>query len=156
MRLKQFLLIIVTCSILLIMGCSNNGETEEGEGEFPPSMDGLIIINGIEHQIEQGGYEWERKKGLNTEIVQTDHASPNQMAEHIKSIYVNPNEKIEIKIEGNPDITVYIWNEEGRVKEIIQEENQITAPSNKGKYIYEVLAKWANGTVSYTFILEIQ
>lgn len=148
---------ILALSIFLIMGCSNNADkgTEDINSEFPPTMTGLIIINGIEHQMEDGGYHWERQKGLETEVVATDHASPYQMADHIESISVNPNEKVEIKIEEDPDIKVYLWNEKGRRKEIEQDANQIIVPSGKGKYIYEALAEWANGTVSYTFVIEI-
>ena len=68
------------------------------------------------------------------------------MADYIKPIRVEPNEKIEITIEGNPDIIVYLWNETGRVQEVEQEGNQLTAASSDGKYIYEVLAKWTNET----------
>jgi hypothetical protein len=50
----------------------------------------------------------------------------------------------------------HLWNEEGSGREIALNANQITVPSSKGKYIYEVLAVWTNGTVSYTFVLEIQ
>lgn len=158
MRLKPFFIVILAFSILLITGCSNKviKETKNKDSEFPPSMTGLILINGIEHQMEDGNYKWERKKGLGTEVVLTDHASPFQMAENMDSIVVNPNQKVEIKIEENPNFKVYLWNEKGREKEIKQDANQIIVPSSKGKYIYEVLAEWTNGTISYTFVVEIQ
>lgn len=157
MKSKRICIFLI-CLLLLITGCSTNvvNETEGIENEFPPSMIGLININGIEHPIEKGAFKWERKIGSETESVQTDHASPNQMADHIESISVKPNEKIDIKIEESPEIIVYLWNEKGRVKEVEQQGNQITAPPSNGKYIYEVLANWTNGTVSYTFVLEIQ
>ncbi|WP_285395750.1 hypothetical protein [Lysinibacillus sp. fls2-241-R2A-57] len=158
MGLKHFFVIILMFSIFLITGCSNNVDkgTEDIDNEFPPSYTGLIIINGTEYQMEKGGYKWERKKVLGTEVVQTDHASPNQMAEHMESISTIPNQKVYIKIEGNPDIKVYLWNEKGLEKEIEQKANQIIVPSSKGKYIYEVLAEWTNGTISYTFVVEVQ
>jgi hypothetical protein len=158
LRLRHFFIVILAFTLFLIMGCSNsvNKETKEIDSEFPPSMTGLIIINGVEYQMEEGNYHWERKKGLGTEVVQTDHASPYQMANHIESISLNPNQKIDIKIEENPDIKVYLWNEKGRGKEIEQDSNQIIVPSSKGKYIYEVLAEWTNGTISYTFVVDIQ
>lgn len=151
-------ILTLACLLFLLTGCSKNGfvETEKIESESPPSMIGLINISGIDHPIEKGGFKWERKIGLDTETVQTDHASPNQMADQIEPILVKPNEKIDIKNEENPDIIVYLWNEKERVKEVEQVGNQITAPSSKGKHIYEVLAKWANGTISYTFVLKIQ
>ncbi|MEH6943241.1 hypothetical protein [Bacillus sp. JJ722] len=158
MRLKTFFIVIFAFSIFLILGCSNNvvKEAEDIDSEFPRSMTGLIIINGMEYQMEEGDYQWERKKGLGTEVVQTDHASPYQMVDHIESINVNSNQKVDIKFEKNPDIKVYLWNEKGRGKEIEHDANQIIIPSSKGKYIYEVLAEWTNGTISYTFVVEIQ
>ncbi|MGN7403640.1 hypothetical protein ACTHO0_27770 [Cytobacillus praedii] len=158
MRLKYFYIMIFVLSIFSVIGCSKNTDkkNEEIDSEFPPSLNGLIIINGTEYQIERGGYRWERKKGLGTGVVQTDHASPYQMAEHIESISSNPNQKVDIMIEGNPNIKVYLWNEKGREIEIEQNDNQITLPSSKGKYIYEALAEWTNGTISYTFVVEIK
>lgn len=149
---------IFVLSIFSVMGCSNNVDkkNEDIDSEFPPSQKGLIIINDTEYQIESGSYRWERKKGVEIEVVQTDHASPYQMAEHIESISANPNQKVDIKIDGNPNIEVYLWNEKGREIEIKHNDNQITLPSSKGKYIYEALAEWTNGTISYTFVMEIK
>ena len=149
---------IIVLSIFSVMGCSNNVDekNEEIDIEFPPSLNGVVIINGTEYQIERGGYRWERRKGLGTEVVQTDHASPYQMAEHIESISANPNQKVDIKIDGNPNIEVYLCNEKGREIEIEHNDNQIILPSSKGKYIYEALAEWTNGTISYTFVMEIK
>lgn len=154
MRLKLPFIVILVFLICLMTGCSK--ETEGKEEEFPPSMTGFIHVNGIEYQMEKGGYKWERKKGFETEVVLTDHASPYQMAEHINPIALQPNQKIDIKIEENPNTSVYLWNEKGREREIEQDGNQITIPSSKGKYIYEVYAEWMNGTMSYTFVIEVQ
>lgn len=158
MRLKHVCIVTIVFSIFLILGCSNTA-VKEGKGlesEFPPTMTGLVRIDGIEYQMEEGNYHWERKKGLETEVVSTDHASPYQMANQIKSISAKPNETIDIKIEEEPEISVYLWNENGREKEIEQAANQVTVPSSKGKYIYEVLAEWSNGTVSYAFVIDIE
>ena len=139
--------------ILLLVGCSDEVVKE---GDFPPSLTGLVIIEGIEYRMEEGNYNWERKTGLGTEVVLTDHASPYQMSSHIEPINVNPSQKMTIQIEDNPDIIVYLWNESGREREIELTANQLTLPSKDGKYIFEVLAEWPNGTVSYTFVADIQ
>ena len=155
---RILLLVILAFIPLLLVGCSTSGEkeTEDIDSDFPPSMTGQIIINNVEYKIQYGAFKWERKKGLNTEIVQTDHASPNQMAAHIEPISVSANQEIYIKIEDDPDLNVYLWNENAMEKEIKLETDHIIVPSSKGKYIFEVLAKWANGTVSYTFVVEVQ
>ncbi|MEI5909259.1 hypothetical protein WAK64_19595 [Bacillus spongiae] len=155
MKLKHIFIVVLTSAILLLMGCSNTG-IKEKDSEFPPTMTGQVIINGMEYQIEDGSYRWERKKGLGTEVVQTDYISPYQMADKLELISVSPNEKVDIRIEENPDIKVYLWNEEGREKEIKHNSNEFTLPANKGTYIYEVLAEWTNGEVSYTFVVDIR
>lgn len=149
MRL-QYLIIVIS---LLIIGCTNNEIVTE---EFPPSLSGLIIMNGNEYPMEKGGYRWERRKGLETEVVTTDHASPYQMAERIEPILVKPKQEVEIKIEDNPDIHVYLWNEKGRTEEIELHVNGLILSSNKGNHIYEAVAEWKNGTISYTFVVDVQ
>ena len=152
MKVNHWAIAILACSLCFVMGCSN----KTGGSEFPPSITGLIVMNGKEYEMEKGDYQWERKNGTETETVQTDHASPYQMAGQIESISVTPNQKAEVKIEENPDITVYLWDEKGRGKEIDSPANQITLPSGKGKNIYEVLAEWADGSISYTFVVDVQ
>jgi len=140
--------------ISFIAGCSDGSKGEDDA--FPPSMTAVVHVNGEDYPIEEGNYEWSRKKGFETEVIQTDHASPGQMAENLKPITTKPGQKIEIKIEDHPDISVYLWNAQEREKSIETEKSQFIIPSVQGKYIYEVLAKWKNGTVSYTFVVEVQ
>ncbi|WP_214484482.1 hypothetical protein [Bacillus sp. SM2101] len=59
-----------------------------------------------------------------------------------------------LPFKGNPQITVYLWNENGREKEIIQNDKQVLIPTSKGQNIHEVLAKWPDGELSYTFVIE--
>lgn len=106
--------------------------------------------------MEKGGYQWERKKGSQVEIVTTDHASINQMAEKIEPIRVDAMEVLSIRFEDEPNYELHLWNETGREQEISVENNQFTAPVEKGIYVYEVFATWENGERSFAFVLEIQ
>ncbi|ALC89167.1 hypothetical protein AM500_04695 [Bacillus sp. FJAT-18017] len=154
MKAKHVLIGILTFAILVITGCSYSiGSVTQSE--FPPSMSALVKINGKEYQMEEGNYKWVQKKGSTTQVYQTDHSSPYQMADHIEPISVKPNEKIDIEIEDNPDLKVYTWDENGRGEEVKLDGNQLKVPSSDGTYIYEVEAEWGNGTVSYTFVLEV-
>ena len=157
MRCNYFLIISAICSIFFLIGCSGDAvkEPESIDQVFPPTMTGQIVINGVAYPMEKGAYTWERKNGLGTTIVTTDHASPYQMAEHIEAIRTNPNQKIDLTIEGNPAIKVYVWGAMGRSKELKREADQLIVPSSEGTYIYEVVADWPNGTISYTFVIEI-
>lgn len=95
------------------------------------------------------------KKGSETEVVHTDAASPSQIGENYNAIGLEPNTIINIEIEDNPKISVYQLDENSRDKEVILRNNHLSVPSSKGRYIYDVLAKWPNGEVSYTFVVEV-
>jgi hypothetical protein len=160
--MKPLLFAIIVFSLLWISGCSNGQvnagiDVNEGsENEFPPTISGTIKIDDTQHEMVAGGYRWERKQGTETQTIQTDAASPYQIAEDFKAIAIEPNQKITIDIAKNPQLVVYLWNKNEREKEIKLNEHQITAPASKGRYIYEVFATWANGEVSYTFVVEVK
>lgn len=146
---------------LLIAACSKDVsktalEVEDNKESFPPSMTGWLHVDGKKYEMEAGGFQWQRKKGLITETVQTDHASPNQVAENLPALQLEPNTMMQIEIEENPKIIVYLWNKDGREKEVLLNNNAMVAPTIKGRYIYEVFARWSNGEVSYTFVLEVK
>lgn len=146
---------------LLIAACSKDVsktdlDVEDNKESFPPSMTGWLHVDGKKYEMEAGGFQWQRKKGLITETVQTDHASPNQVAENLPALQLEPNTMMQIEIEENPKIIVYIWNKDGREKEVLLNNNEMVAPTSKGRYIYEVFARWSNGEVSYTFVLEVK
>ncbi|KAF0818224.1 MULTISPECIES: hypothetical protein [unclassified Cytobacillus] len=153
MRSLRLVSIIVIASVSLLFGCSDKSVDQ---GEFPPEKKATAVVNGTEYRMEKGNFQWVRKKGLETESIQTDHASPNQMAVQLKPILVKPDQKVKVKIEDDPVIKVYLWNETGIESEIKLEDNQINMPADKGKYIYEVLAEWQNGEISFTFVAEVQ
>lgn len=161
MKTKPLLITILLFTSLWITGCSNDTvtagkEVKVNENEFPPSISGVVRVNNAQHEMVVGGYKWERKQGSETQAVQTDSASPYQIAEDFKAIALEQNQKVTIDIEENPELYVYLWTKDGREKEITLKDNQITVPASKGQYIYEVLAKWNNGEVSYTFVAEVK
>lgn len=146
--------------LFLLTGCASdpsevvNG-AEEPSSDFPPSMTGTVIVNGKTYEMEEGNSMWERKKGEESEVVQTDASSPSQIAESFNAIKVEPNTDILIEIEKDPLQSVYLWNEDERDQEIKLADNHFAAPSSEGRYVYEVFAKWQNGEVSYTFVVDV-
>lgn len=154
------ILFALVIALLWLTGCTigttgTNNQIEENEDDFPPSMTGLINVQGKEYEMKAGNYKWERKNGLETDIVQTDAASPSQIGEYYSAIELEPNTNIIIDIEDNPKVSVYEWNENGRINEVTLKNNVLSVPSSKGRYIYEALANWPNGEVSYTFVVEV-
>ena len=160
--MKPVLFAILVFSLLWLSGCTNgqvNAVVHGNEGrenEFPPTISGAIKIDDTQHEMIAGGYRWEKKQGAETQTIQTDAASPYQIAEDFKTIAIEPNQKITIDIEENPQLNVYLWNKNEREKENKLNEHQITAPASTGRYIYEVFATWPNGEVSYTFVVEVK
>lgn len=143
--------------LLASAGCGKSGVTDAaGKNIYPPDEPGYVVIDGEEYKMEKGGYRWEVKKGLSTEVTQTDAASPNQIAESAKAISVLPDTFMSFNLIGEPAITVFLWSEEDRIKEIELEDGKFRTPMDKGRYIYEVLAEWKNGEVSYTYLIELE
>ena len=160
--MKPVLFAIIVFPLLWMSGCTNGqvnavvDGNEGSENEFRPTISGAIKIDDTQHEMVAGGYRWERKQGSETQTIQTDAASPYQIAEKFKAIAIEPNQRITIDIEKNPQLAVYLWNNNELEKEIKLNEHQITAPASKGRYIYEVFATWPNGEVSYTFVVEVK
>ncbi len=151
MKLKKIIPIVVIF-LFTLLGCT----TSTSNDVEVPSFKAFVNIDGKDYEMNRGGYQWSVKRGLSTQVVSTDHASPNQMAENIDPISVKPNQEVNIQIEDNPKIKVHLWNETGLENEIEHNNNVIVLPSQQGKYIYEVAAEWKNGNISYVFVVDVR
>ncbi|SDN71838.1 hypothetical protein SAMN05518871_10749 [Psychrobacillus sp. OK028] len=139
---------------LLLPACSSELSKQGRENEFPPTMTATIEVNGQSYEMMKGNYSWERKQGMETQVIQADTASPYQIAENYDAIEIDQSKTIHIKIEDEPTLTAYLWDANSRQQEVPVNDNQIEVPKSAGKYVYEVLAQWANGEVSYTFVID--
>lgn len=105
--------LIVASLAFLLSGCSvgtieTDGNTEETQTEFPPSIAGMVRIDGRLHELKEGNSRWERKSGTGKEVAMTDAASPPQLAEEVVAIQASPNAINEFEVEE--EISVYQWN----------------------------------------------
>lgn len=157
MKCKKGLFILFLFSLLALSACTSGAAKDE---EFPPEMTGVVLINNQEYDMKPSGYRWTKKSGNDTQIVTTDAASPGQIAEELTAIPMTVGSNITIEVEDNPELSVYQWNEKGRINNIPLNVNNFSPPSTKGRYIYEVIADWSNGhvrgEVSYTFVVEVK
>lgn len=157
MKCKKWLFILFLFSLLALSACTSGAAKDE---EFPPEMTGVVLINNQEYDMKPSGYRWTKKSGNDTQIVTTDAASPGQIAEELTAIPMTVGSNITIEVEDNPELSVYQWNEKGRINNIPLNVNNFSPPSAKGRYIYEVIADWSNGhvrgEVSYTFVVEVK
>lgn len=164
MNVRLLKSIVCTCLILGIFGCSVKGdkgkivektntslhEYKYSNDEFPPDITGTVKVNGKAYEMAKGGYYW-RKGNRN---VQTDASGPMQLAEKYEAIEIEPGSTLTIEVEQTPQLSSILWS--SNEKEEILKDNQLTVPSKKGRYIYEILAKWSNGEVSFTFVVEVK
>lgn len=117
---------------------------------FPPHLKGFIVINGTRYKMAAGGFNWTRKN----QSIMTDAASPTQIAEKMEPIIVEANSEATIVIEQNPSLSAYTWNTEQQA--VATEEGRIALPATVGPTIYEVVAQWTNGRVSFTFVVDVK
>ncbi|MBW8351000.1 hypothetical protein K0H71_16360 [Bacillus sp. IITD106] len=141
--------IVMFLVLIALAGCSLRSFSKENQ---TPST-GKIVVDKAEYEMMGGQYKW---NGENVEIQRVDHVSPIEIAKEFDTLILEKNKKIDILIEKNPSLTVYQWTEDGSVKEVTLTDNQITAPSNNGYYIYEVVGKWLDGEASYIFDIEVE
>ena len=153
MKVHRISIVMLIVALIWITGCSKEAVSEE---DFPPTMTGMVVVNEQEYDMKAGNFKWERQVGYNTEVVQTDAVAPDQLAKSYEPISVEQNERMLIEIKDDPKIVVYLWNADGPVEEVKQTNNQIAAPSNSGRYVYEALATWPKGEVSYTFVVKVE
>lgn len=123
------------------------------EHAFPPNLTGFVEINGTRYKMAKGGFKWTRKN----QSVMTDAAGPTQLAEKFKPIIVEANSEATIVIEQNPSLSAYIvhaWDAEQQA--VTVEDGDIILPATPGTTIYEVVAQWTNGSVSFTFVVDVK
>lgn len=109
--MKRILAVTLLGLSLIMTACSRESIEEESENDFPPTMTGIIEVNGQQYDMAKGNYRWERKEGMGTQVIQTDAASPYQVADDFEAIPISQSEIIHINIEEEPSITVYPWDE---------------------------------------------
>lgn len=136
-----------------------DGETTGREIDSPPRA--IIEVNNDNVVISSGNYQWERKESYNNEdigvAVIACGAAPIEIAEKMEPIKVPKATKATVKFidDSQPQINAYLWEENKRGNELSLNNNQITLPTETGRHIIEILAKWPNGEASYTLVIEI-
>lgn len=164
---------ILMTAALMLTGCDNtendelpdsNGTETAGNPETPdsgskneevPEPPELIVVAGDESaETVIGTYSWsiDNEDGTMTAI-EADSAPPPELVRNTTAIEVTGETSIELNFEIDPaSYTVKIWEEDNTV---ISESEEVLL-TGEGRVIYEVLANWQEGTVSYAFTLDIE
>ncbi|MGE7624883.1 hypothetical protein ACQKMD_18100 [Viridibacillus sp. NPDC096237] len=141
-----FLMLIVN----IIAGCNGISSLNNTYNQ----AQGKVIVDNKSYTMMIGNYEWkeddfEAKKISNSDI--------NDLAGGFDTLEVKKGNKLKIEIEQNPSsIIVNQLNADGTSDAIELKDNEITLPSDGGTYIYEVIARWKEGKISYIFDVNIK
>jgi len=117
----------------------DNGEREESNDKVAATTidKGLITVGKTENEmiLNKEGY-----KGIPL----------NEYANQLPHIFASPNGTATIHIENNPQVTVYLWE-----NEVPLESNSFSLPYETGRYVYNIEANWPNKEVSYITVIEV-
>lgn len=149
MKVKKLYAILMLL-LLIVGGCSNETKEEPPEAK--------VKINDVNIETARGTYQWKKKSFLSNTTVIADAAAPFQIAEDMKAEIVEQSSvaNVEFNDGSQPQLQAYLWEEEKRGEELPLNQHNITLPSEKGKYVIEMNAKWSNGDSSYTFVVEVR
>lgn len=139
------LMVLLFC--LLLLGCASS--TTPADQTIKSIPDVAITIEDETYTFTHGSYYLETKG----RVEQTDAASPNQIAEELEPIFASSFSKVTIDLEGDPNLSVYEWDENERLHEITLEKNSFSLSKEQKKTIYEVCSEWPNAEASYTFVV---
>ena len=88
-----------------------------------------------------------------------DYISPSEQIKEKRVVptVVAPQSKLQIKFNKKPteEISISVWNNDN-IGEIEFVDNTITAPKERGVYIYVVSSRWSKGSASYVFSIEVK
>lgn len=138
---------------------SNGDEKSQGanlvtSNEKPPVLTitvGEEIIN-----TNRGGYSWsylDPKTGQ-TMGIEADSLPPSEILNVEDAIGVNLNQPIKLNFEKEPiEYEIRVWDNENNVIASYKDFDDV---EEKGKTIYEILATWKAGRVSYVIALNVQ
>lgn len=127
-------------------------------GQFsakPPSP--TITVGKQKVEVVQGSYCW----GGLFRTVCADTSAPPDLIKHqgLKPIAVSPESSLKIAFKNEPTkntLEANRWLNNGETEAVTINKNVLTAPKEKGVYVYEIFARWKNGDSSYAFVIEVR
>lgn len=164
----------ILVAFLVLAGCASQPNVtqtrgqETGESKVPSEMassdkpkpayleppDLLVIIDGERLQPARGSYSWSADTGNGImKSTEADSFTPPQLVENHTPREVAPRSEIELIFETMPvSYEIIIWDENGNIKSTA---DQFYLSKQQGEVIYEVVAEWTEGEVSYAFTVNV-
>ena len=144
---KRFWLVL-----LLIVGLMLYLEPFRGT---PPEPD--VSVNGTDIAVTSGSSCWNSL--LNSKCIDLSDSTPLDMTAEQTPTVVKPGQKIEVAFNDGPAperIKAEQWQKDDTKKTIRLNNEQITAPDQKGVYPYHVYAWWKKGDGNVAFPVQVK
>lgn len=121
----------------------------------PPTP--IVTIDNKVVSTAQASYCW--NGFLKSECVDT--ISPPEIIKHhsLKAIVVSAEAKVKVEFKNEPledTLTASIWNQDQQLESAVIHNHLLTAPKEKGVYVYDIFARWEKGDSSNVFVLEVE
>lgn len=118
-----------------------------------PDAEGKVFLEDNEYRMVLSEYEWNEGK---VEAKKIDIVPVEEMAEKFDNLDVMKDSTVKISVGGNPStISVNQTNVDKSVENVEITNSEITLPSTAGYYIYEIIAEWDNGRMTYVFDVNV-
>ncbi len=154
---KRNFLISVFIGLLLLslVGCGNT-PSRQGQLTKPPELKVLFQNKSID--AVRGTYSWtvDNNDGTKT-TTNADSSSPTELVKNSTPLIVSPKSTLTLMFsDAQPNcVNVNIWGDKTTLKQELV-NNQLVVPDSKDSVVYEVVATWEKGTVSYAFSVDIK
>ncbi|SFA85731.1 MULTISPECIES: hypothetical protein [unclassified Bacillus (in: firmicutes)] len=124
-------------------------------GTRPPEPTVTVAQKSV--QTTEGSYCWDGL--LRAGCVDKAYTSVYHMGNKKNAVVVEPNSTIMINFDREPidgTLEVEKWLNEDEVEGIDMNHETFTAPSEKGLYVYHIMAHWKQGGGSYAFSIKVE
>lgn len=166
--MNKFMIIVIFLLVFMISACGitfsqNTNENNHVSENKPPDTD--IEVDHKQYDTILGAYCWDyRTSNDNREDECVDVAGPVELLADEEPIAVNPGEHMTLIIddERKPDDVQLSQMKNDEETDIEIDDNQLTAPEEKGIYYYDYDVSWvadgdqSHGDVSYAFVIEVK
>lgn len=162
--MKKITFLGVLFIALILSSCNGSNNKSTGKvlsGEKPPNV--IVEIDGETYETILGSYCWDVSKGVSECI---DTAGPVDLLRDKEPIQIKAGEEITFNMDYTPKPNKIHLSQikSDDEMEIEINENQFTAPEEKGTYFYSYGVWWmdeeeehlSHGSASYAFSIEVK
>src|SRR5690625_3747724 len=160
--MKKLIVVSVLLLVFILSGCGGTSTENNGlSGDTPPKVS--VEVDGESYETILGSYCWDISKG-ESECVDT--AGPVDLLKDEEPIQIKTGEQIKLNMDYKPKpnkmhLSQIVNDDE---VEIEINDNQFTAPDEKGTYFYSYGVWWmdeedkdlSQGDAFYAFAIEVQ